>query len=78
MQICYLYHIKHKENSFFFSYTVTKKFVEMHLLLVFVAIFAITQATVENDPTTLWNSFKSLHNKQYSSAKEEAYRYEMK
>jgi hypothetical protein len=46
----------------------------MHLLFVFVTIFAVSQAANDNQQTAVWNLFKRFHNKKYSNADEEQYR----
>jgi hypothetical protein len=46
----------------------------MHLLFIFVTIFAVSQATNENQQREFWNLFKRIHNKQYSNVEEEEYR----
>lgn len=46
----------------------------MHFFLVFMAIFAVSQATVEDNPITQWNLFKRLHEKTYPTMEEESYR----
>jgi hypothetical protein len=46
----------------------------MHLLFVFVTIFAVSRAANENQQTAFWNLFKRVHNKQYPTLQEEQYR----
>ncbi|CAF2058406.1 unnamed protein product [Rotaria magnacalcarata] len=46
----------------------------MKLLIFFICILTISQATNDNQQVTLWNLFKSVHNKHYTNVREEQYR----
>ncbi|CAF0984938.1 unnamed protein product [Rotaria sordida] len=47
----------------------------MHLLLFFICILTVSQATNDNQQTALWNLFKRVHKKQYANILEEQYRF---
>lgn len=70
----YLMRIKNEEICVSLIILLKLCFVIMHLVFVFITIFAVSQAANENQQTAFWNLFKRVHNKQYPNAEEEQYR----